>query len=139
MKLKRITDTLEAASVRWVTWWRNVPVMRLLGAIETAFGSAVLLRPRVGPAGVGADALGISPVWFAAFLLAFGLPALVLRLHLDWFFVLMWPLGMYVLLAMNWALSDANQPLTAIAANISVVILLLKLAAAVAYGNHDHG
>lgn len=139
MKSKRMTDTLEAANTRWVTWWRNVSVLRLLGAIETAFGIAVLLRPHAGPAGAGAGALGISAVWFAVFLLACGLPALVLRLHLDWFFVLVWPLMGYTLLAVNWTVTDAEQPLTAIAANLSVVALLLKLASSVAYGNHDHG
>ncbi len=139
MNSKRIAALLEAINVRWVTWWRNVPVMRLMGGIETAFGAAVLLRPHAGPAGAGADVMGISPVWFAAALLVCGLPALVLRLHLDWYFVLVWPLMVYALLAVNWAVTDAKQPLTAIAANFSVVALLLKLAATVAYGNHDHG
>lgn len=139
MKPLPIITWLETVNTRWVLYLRNLSVMRMAGGIEAAYGLAIIARPQSGPAAIGAEALGISPYWVAGSLLLCGLPMLIMHLRMDWFIVLIVPLIFYAVFAANWVFADPAQPATAIVANFSILLLLLKLVSSVAVGNHDHG
>lgn len=127
---------LEAINERWVRWVRNIPVLRVMGATECAYGIAIALRPGNGPAGEFAHLTGMAGWWLAVAFGVCGIPALFRRLHVDYFWLLAWPFLIYLICAWVWARTEGGT-YTAIAANFSVVAVLAYEAARVAYGNHD--
>jgi hypothetical protein len=128
---------VERRFLQWIAFWRNLRVLRLTGFIECLYGLAILWRPDTGSVGMIAHDVGFSGIWFGVLFLVGGVPLLIVRLPVASWFLFSIPIHLYTLAAILWVLRGEDQPATAIAANIAVLLLLYQLGARIQWGNHD--